>query len=484
MLNGTALDKWMWRIAYLYLIIPFIIFCFGWLRWYYSIPVIFAVITAGYLSIRRHSDPIHISFSKYKRTVWICFAILVLWVLFSGIGQFSYQNSDHYARNAVLQDLVQQPWPLVYDFTKWQPYGVTEPGSYMLVYYIGYWMPAALFGKLFGLQAAHFFLFLWTVLGVTLVFYFICRHLKRISFWLLALCMLFGGMDVIPFLIQGNYHPLLHLEWWHNGYQQYTSNTSLLYWVFNQAIAPWLIIGMFFNRVPNQNMAFLCALCFFYAPFPFLGLIPFAIYFFFTAGKPGLRIKEIFSFQNTPAAMLILLVTFGFFSAISTEKSFNLALRPFTDNLVFYVIEFLVLAIIVLITGTRKLLVLIIISSLVLLSFIQYRHTPDLMMRASIPALFVLMVLTAEQLVKKRQGYLGYVLVILVLVGSVTSLNEIMRSVYYTGKYHYIKHVQNERPGFSLLQKPGLFKGRNPVIITMIGNTNAFFCRVLCKKKR
>src|SRR5687767_7529958 len=163
MFNGTAFDKLMWRLAYLYLAIPFIVFLLGWLKWFYSIPVALIIIVACYFSLRQHKVFIAIDLKKHRRTIFICFTLLVIWIFFSGIGQFSYQNGDHYARNAVLKDLVEKPWPLVYDFTINQPYGVKVPGEYMLVYYLGYWMPAALVGKLFGLQAAHVFLFLWTL---------------------------------------------------------------------------------------------------------------------------------------------------------------------------------------------------------------------------------------------------------------------------------------------------------------------------------
>lgn len=471
----------MWRIAYLYLIVPFIIFCLGWLKWFYSIPLVAVMIVACLLSLRQHKNFITINIRKHRRTVWLCIALLALWIFFSGIGQFSYQNRDHYARNAILRDLVEQPWPLVYDLSTSQPYGITQPGEYLLVYYLGYWLPAAVFGKLFGLQAAHFFLFLWTILGVMLVFYFICRHVRKIRLWIVFVFMLFGGMDVIPFLINGNYSPTAHLEWWHNDYQQYTSNTSLVYWVFNQSIAPWLMIAMFFNRVPRQNILFLSALCFFYAPFPFLGLIPFIAYFVFV--PDGLKkLNQLFSFQNTVAAGMILLLMLGYYSSVSSGNHFNFYIRPFSGNIYFYIIEFLLPVMLLLFYPGRRLLVIIITAVLVLLSYVQYEHAPDLMMRASIPALFILMILCIEVLTNQGKSVIQYALAIIIAIASITSLNEIMRSVYYTVKYWYTTAVRHEQPSFSLLQKPEMFKGRNPVIKTLLSNTTSSFYRRFCRK--
>lgn len=479
---STAFDTWMWRIAYLYLVVPFIIFALGWLKWMYSLPVAVTVIAAMVFSLRQHQQFLFIPLRKHRQVILVCCSLLVVWVVFSGIGQFSYQNGDHYARNAVLKDLVEQPWPLVYDFTLQQPFGITEPGNYMLVYYIGYWMPAALVGKMFGLAAAHFFLFLWTILGVTLVFYFLCRHLKTIHVLLLLLFVLFGGMDVIPTLLNGNYHPLLHMEWWHNAHQQFTSNTSLLYWVFNQSIVPWLIVAMLFNNLPAKNMFFLCALCFFYAPFPFIGMVPVVAYFFFRSTGRSNLFATLFSFQNTVAAAVVMLLMLGYTSAVPAEKNFNLYMRPFTSNLVFYLVEFLVLAALLFFTNRKKWLIVIIVACLVVMSFIQYRHRPDLMMRASIPGLFILMIVSAEQWLSEKRRGIKYALAILLAIGAIGSLNEITRSVYYTGQYWYKKKIQKQEPAFSLLQPPDLFRGNNPVIVSMTGSTRSFFYRVLCRK--
>jgi hypothetical protein len=231
-------------------------------------------------------------------------------------------------------------------------------------------------------------------------------------------------------------------------------------------------------------MLFVCALCFFYAPFPFIGLVPFAAYFFFTAEKEKPWLRDVFTFQNSLAALLVFLFTYGYFSSVSVDKDFNVLNRPLLSNLWFYAIEFLVLAAVLFIAGNRKGLVILSVASLVVLSFIQYRHTPDLMMRASIPALFVLMLLAGETLIMPGRKAVKSVLIVLLAIGAVSSLNEIMRSIYYTGKYVYVYRLKNQDPGFDLLQKPDLFRGNNAVIPTMLGNKRAVFFRTFCRDPR
>lgn len=35
-----------------------------------------------------------------------------------------------------------------------------------LIYYIGYWLPAAVVGKVFGLTAGYYFQYVWAIIGI------------------------------------------------------------------------------------------------------------------------------------------------------------------------------------------------------------------------------------------------------------------------------------------------------------------------------
>ncbi len=171
------------------------------------------------------------------RTIFYLLLLTGLWVFLSGVGGYAFQNWDHHWRNAVLHDLITYNWPVVYSSPEKGP--IT-----MLVYYVGYWLPAALAGKIFGWQAANFVLFLWTWLGVFLVISHLSLKLKTTALKAALLLIFFSGMDALGVLLFANEYPTLwppiqHLEIW-SGNLQYSSFTTQLFWVFNQVIPAWL----------------------------------------------------------------------------------------------------------------------------------------------------------------------------------------------------------------------------------------------------
>lgn len=123
--------------------------------------------------------------------------ILILWVYFSGIGGFVFQNKDHWWRNETFNLLVQEDWPVI---VKMNMKGTMQPRA--LIYYIGFWLPSAVVGKLFGLNAGYAFQALWAVLGLFIIYYLISERLGSFSIKSL-LCLIFfswsGYYRMLPF---------------------------------------------------------------------------------------------------------------------------------------------------------------------------------------------------------------------------------------------------------------------------------------------
>jgi len=230
--------KYLHRITILYLIIPFIIFCMGWLRLSVAIPATAIILWATWLLLKQDSRAqLPISNSQFP---FYLLLITGIWVLLSGVGGYTFQNWDHNWRNAVLHDLISYDWPVFYSTPESGPVK-------MLVYYVGYWLPSALVGKLLGWQAANFFLFLWTWLGIFLVALHLASALKTSTVKAILLLIFFSGMDVLGTLFLSPEYPTLfpavtHLEIW-NGSLQYSSFTTQLFWVFNQSVPAWLCIA-------------------------------------------------------------------------------------------------------------------------------------------------------------------------------------------------------------------------------------------------
>lgn len=130
--------------------------------------------------------------------------------------------------------LVEYDWPVIREVT-------TENGSSTrgMIYYIGFWLPSAVFGKIFTLNAGYYFQFFWAILGVSLVYYFVCNYFKKLSVFPLLGMIFFSGLDILGYyMIDYNFAELKlysHIEFWCSGYQ-FSSMTTQLFWVFNQAI--------------------------------------------------------------------------------------------------------------------------------------------------------------------------------------------------------------------------------------------------------
>lgn len=186
----------MIAISYLYLALPTATFLFGWLKPLYAIIMVISLIISMYRAVQdfekvelfKDSNPLVRNAGAKTLIIMI---VVIVWVGFSGIGGFSFQNSDFTLRNAVFRDLISFQWPVIYSYPNQEgfiPYSGHEGG---LVYYLSYWLPAALVGKYFGWQIANIALYFWTVIGVLLTLYLFFRYEKR-SPIILTFILIFG----------------------------------------------------------------------------------------------------------------------------------------------------------------------------------------------------------------------------------------------------------------------------------------------------
>ncbi|MBI5838937.1 MAG: hypothetical protein HZB19_02435 [Chloroflexi bacterium] len=252
-------STWLSRVTYLYLLLPFIIFCLGWLRLSIALSIAALMLWALWklwspkhgLELADESPDYGVQNREILHSIIPAILLTGLWVFLSGVGGYAFQNWDHHWRNAVLRDLITFDWPVVYSSPERGPIK-------MLVYYVGYWLPAALTGKLLGWKFANLILFLWTWLGVLLVTLHLGLKLKTSSLKAILLFIVFSGMDALGALIfAGDYPtfwpPVQHLEIW-GGNLQYSSFTTQLFWVFNQAVPAWLCISMFVTLSPSTSL--------------------------------------------------------------------------------------------------------------------------------------------------------------------------------------------------------------------------------------
>ncbi len=280
-------------ITIFYIILPSFLFALGWLKGPFSIFTLLILLSfAGVYWVKVYPGVGggKVSGQKDENSVLsvegrvgfvLVFFMLLLWLAFSGTGGLGLQNADYKASNALLKALIEQDWPLTYVIE-----GVRVP----IVYYFAYYLPAALVGKLFGWLAANIFLFGWTFVGVWLSFAWFWKlsrsTLRKPIGKLLILALIFclaGGMDFVgAFLLKGReFEWSAHIEWWAEFFQ-YSSNTTLIYWVPQHTLAAWLITGLIADALYEKHsliyMGMVMAAGVLWSPFGIVGTAPYLLW--------------------------------------------------------------------------------------------------------------------------------------------------------------------------------------------------------------
>lgn len=424
--------KYIITAAYLYMVVPIIIFFMTWLRWYVGIPTTAIFLFGGWHLLKDVFKSFNARLLIPIRELIISGVIIFAWVYTTTI--FFYQTWDQHWRNALFRDMCNYEWPVVYDTT-----------GNALVYYLMHWIVPALFGKLAGFTIANIVLCSWNALGVFLAFLCINAYImpkKKTQIWIILVVLIsWGGLNDLGYmwidiLGQGNYLLGNGFGWpdMYYGYgYQYTPNDALLAWVYNQTIAPWIgtILFMLCRRVSHYAFLGLCILP--YGPIPFVGLVIFLVVDFVSqliVKKHLEPLKEALSIPNICASISIFPVFLLFFKCnVSAQHvGFYAVPDPFGIKhliflAVFYLLEFGTFCLIIRRDYKHSILFYTMIVSLIIIPHVQLGFGRDFCMRASIPALFILMIFVIRYLIKN--GYqvgISITIIALTICLSITGL--------------------------------------------------------------
>ncbi len=270
-------------LIYSYIAAPFIIFALGFLRPCFAIPAAAAVLISILLASCASEGLEKIAFNRFdifKALLGVLIIIAV--VLLSGIGSVLWQNIDHATRNTIFDILVKEDWP---------PIARSDSGELVgLTYYIGFWLPASIVGKLTTLHIGYIFQIVWAAAGLLLIWLLLCSFNKKVLLYPLIIFLFFSGLDVIGHAVIslfpnasaiqigssisfGGLPFTYHLEWW-SRYFQFSSHITQLFWVFNQALPAWIALLVLLSEKNNKNLVFIMGLTLLSSPFPFVGLLP------------------------------------------------------------------------------------------------------------------------------------------------------------------------------------------------------------------
>lgn len=439
------------QITYTYLSIPMYIFAFGWFKLPYAL-IMAVILTIGLFFAMKNAPKMDVSQVCKSNIPKIIIIILLalIWVYMSGIGGFAFQNYDHMWRNAVLETLVENEWPVKIAETK----GYFE-NPVALIYYFALWLPSACIGKIFGLNAAHLFLYIWCSIGIILVFTLILGITKKVSPWIIVAFICFSGLDVVGDFILNNSPNFIwfieyHVENWMSGFQM-SSMTTQLFWVFNQAIPAWIITLLFLHQKDNKSLLYIYSFSFMSCTLPAIGLIPLALYtgisHIIKMYDKSLSFKEnfkniffdAFTVQNIITGGAITIISCLFIMSNSTGSN-KIVINPDISKvlmpyLVFVFLEFFVYYLAIYKYQKDNKLFYISLITLLIVPFILFGPHIDFVMRASIPSLVVLFILVIDTVIKCKENndkICFAAIIVLMVIGSITVYHEIARSINNT----------------------------------------------------
>ena len=268
MIKTWTRDSFWAVAAILYLAFPSFLFFGSWLRAPYNILTVIGLVVAVSMiakQLRSVSSVQTIPLRYIALTLGIAIALAAL----SGAGGFVWQKPDWTKHNVMLNDLMRFDWPVYYG-----------KGSFVvdttLVYYIAYYLPAALVGKVWGWYAAHWALFIYTTMGIWIFAQLVFAFLQKKQVALFTTFFMMSGLDLFGCALFGTWiYGLLHLEVYTAGLQ-FSSPMTILTWVTQHAIPAWIMAGYFTSRyrhVVVKNAALYAAIIFLWSPFISVGIL-------------------------------------------------------------------------------------------------------------------------------------------------------------------------------------------------------------------
>jgi hypothetical protein len=445
-----------------YLVLPLLLFC-AWFKWPVAIGL--GLLTCyGFF----HAMP-GIRLRRLElspRAIALLAAVALAWTALAGLGHFFYANVDWVIRDAVLRDLVATPWPPMYDA------GAGGAAPQILRAPVGFYLPAAAAGSVLGLRCADILLYFWAALGFALVLWAATTLFttRRERILCVLLMLLFGGLDLIGFLWMRGRVPVLgqHLEWWAS-FAQYSSSSTLMFWVPNHALPAWLGLLLALRHWRTRELAgmalMLAAAIALWSPLSAAGLVP-----FYLAGLDWRR--DIGTLLATRAGLpfLALAALVARYITMDTQaiaSGWTIAMFPDTAMFLRYygafcLLEFGLIAMLLAWLRAFDLTVGVAVLVLVALPFYHFGGGNDLVMRSSIPALAVLALAAVRPLARSDRTPARVLLGLLLAIGALGAAQEPARALLtprwaLTGKT--LAQVSFEQHAFGLTQLPSNYVG-------------------------
>ncbi len=430
---------WLDRVAIAYLGLPVLIFLCGWLQWWAGLPLALLLL-AGSRALWPGPDsgtdrsPISLAVGL------LVVVVAVSWSALGGAGHLFFANFDWTTRDSVLRDLVLGAWPV--------GYGQVDGAPLLLRAPIGFYLPAVVLGKVFGLPAADPALLAWTAIGVALFLALAASRVAslRAATVVVLVLVFFSGMDLVGTVLRGglelagNLRITDHLEWWAERFQ-YSSKTTQLFWVPNHALAGWIATALLVRHADRPEFArilpLLVALVPIWSPLTAVGFLPLAGAWWLQqlVREWSLRLVDPVA---VCAAVAIALVTGAYLVMGATTIPSGVTVQAGESMWTYlpHYLQFVLLegGILWLLLLALRVDILLLVAGLVLwiLPFAAFGPGNDLAMRGSIPALVVLALAAASAVAnpaRALQRRVFWPIVVVLMLGVPTAVTEMARAV-------------------------------------------------------
>lgn len=399
--NENIQLEWPESLALIYLVAPLLIFFAAFVR------IEIAILSCTYIAWQLYAIVRQTSwygFISFRKEHFIYLAFATLWVLLSGGTGDVHQNSDWIKHYSVINFLTQHPWPATAN--------IEGIGESVIRYAIGWYLAPSLALKLTDNQAQNLALTAWSVIGIFLFFSLLPDIARKGKLAIITplVFIVFGGADIIGTLFTNYKHgPIYHLEWWAS-WIEYPSNTTSIFWVPQHAIPAWISVAYLLRAREKYALSrfifLLGAAVFLWSPFSALGITPFML---LLISKNGFR-KTALEWQSVLSTCLLgIPLCLYMTTSLENIPSGPISSIPclwddgdcftWSSYFIFIVLEVGLFIITLLLAKIREKDFLIIAAiSLLLIPLYRMGINNDFAMRASLPALAVLAILTGRAL--------------------------------------------------------------------------------------
>lgn len=345
----------------------------------------------------RAGDGAH-GIARSPAPVWIaCLVAAIGLTTIGGEGRLLPATADWLVRDAVLNDLVRQPWPFVYRF---------DDKDWLLRAPLGMYLGPAAIGKLAGLRAAHLALWVQNSAAIFVLLRILCGGgtIAR-SLVVLTVFCIFSGWDAIgAALTHFTASASRDIEWWAGAFQ-YSSTMTLAFWAPNHAIPGWTMAALLLlwdtGKIRIGLLMMGAAVSILWSPFALIGAAPFLV----KAGLEAFGRGRIWGDVGISLLLTIGVAPLAFF-LITDGHGVPHGFEPMSGLFAAVYVLFIgielapVLAINSLATGERegfaRSTFRLAVATLLLLPFYSMGAANDFVMRASIPALAIVAITTGH----------------------------------------------------------------------------------------